>query len=96
MKPISLTIERDGSYFPVEVLPGNLTVGYFEHPEFASGDLTYALTPAEQDEALSMRRESQDDEPDDFPAVFATGREADNAANAYFGELGMRADRRAS
>lgn len=85
MKTISLTIERDGSYFPVEVLPGNLAVGYFEHPEFASGDRRYDLTSAEQDEARALS-ESQDDEPDDFPAVFATGREADDAANAWMGE----------
>lgn len=88
MKTISITIERDKRYIEVEVVLDSTCLGYEED------GTKHTLTQLEQDEARAISELR--DEPDDFPAVFATGREADNAANAYFGELGMRADRRAS
>lgn len=95
-KTVEILIARDQSHFKVTVAADDLTVGYFINGE---GDhFPYSLGLSEEEEAREKFAEkesnSQDDEPDSFPAHFATGREADDAANAHAGFLGMQSDRR--
>lgn len=85
MNTATITIERDGSEFPVTVTPESPGIGWYEHPTDGAGDVRYVLTDAEQ----TLARESltaanvTTPEPDDEPAVSA--READFAADAYAG-----------
>lgn len=86
-----MLIHRDGSFFNVTVIRGFIGHGYYEHPE--TGEETkYALTESEQSEAWS--RMNPDDDVADTEAFIGSRTESDNAADAYFGNRGMMADRR--
>jgi hypothetical protein len=96
--------DPSGRYFEVSVYHENREEGFSNREE-----CPFSLTLSEQAEAeakLAALAEaafdehgrfigSMDDEPDDRPNHFASRREDDNAADAYFGHLGAMADRRA-
>jgi hypothetical protein len=85
---IQLLIERDGSYFEVDVVSELPHIGHYEHPLGGEG-AQHRLTGLEQDEAREAfsKEDSQDDEPDDYDGHFASvsSREAAERAAAGYG-----------
>jgi hypothetical protein len=94
MSIVTITIEREGSDFPVHVSTDNPAVGYYTHPA-TGADTPYDLTADEMDEAREMFEAGWDDDEREPDYWQPSRREEDAGANLYFASRRAQLDRRA-